>query len=275
MIAAVPLSLVNHGTRLRKIDEGRVEMLKRSMLEVGLLNPITVYACDVMRGNGLVKGYGIVAGSHRLDAAQSLGWETIAATVCDLSDLHRQLAECDENLCGTMLSPAERAKFTSRRKDVYEALHPETRHGAVGRNHPVQSCQNDDSEPVSRFTADTAAKTGKSEASIQRDARRGEKITDEAMAEIVGTDLDKGTVLDAIAREPNAAAQLAAIKREQNAVDARKANREADKIIDEASIEVAAEFLHARLDINEMAEYGKMIMGICPVLAKAIMRRVA
>jgi ParB family chromosome partitioning protein len=271
MIAAVPLSLVNHGTRLRKIDEGRVEMLKRSMLEVGLLNPITVYACDVMRGNGLVKGFGIVAGSHRLDAAQSLGWETIAATVCDLSDLQRQLAECDENLCGTMLSPAERAKFTSRRKDVYEALHPETRNG---QNQHTRVPQNDEPS-CGRFTADTAAKTGKSEASIQRDARRGEKITDEAMAEIVGTDLDKGTVLDAIAREPNAAAQLAAIKREQNAVDARKANREADKIIDEASIEVAAEFLHARLDINEMAEYGKMIMGICPVLAKAIMRRVA
>ena len=53
-----------------------------------------------------------------------------------------------------------------------EELHPETKHGGNhgedGKFSPAR--QNGD---TSRFTADTAAKTGKSERSIQRDAERG------------------------------------------------------------------------------------------------------
>lgn len=64
--------------------------------------------------------------------------------------------------------------FTKRRKEAYETKHPETRHGAVGRNHESQSRQVGDSEPE-RFTVDTARKTGQSERAVQRDAARGEK----------------------------------------------------------------------------------------------------
>jgi hypothetical protein len=39
------------------------------------------------------------------------------------------IAECDENLCGTNLSKAERALFTVKRKEAYIALHPETKNG--------------------------------------------------------------------------------------------------------------------------------------------------
>jgi hypothetical protein len=64
---------------------------------------------------------------------------------------------------GTTLSPAERALFTQRRKDIYEALHPETRHEAFkGNQHVSGSRQVGDNQP-SRFTADTAARTGQSE----------------------------------------------------------------------------------------------------------------
>lgn len=47
-----------------------------------------------------------------------------------------------------------------------------------------------------RFTADTAAKTGQSERSIQRDAERGEKVIPEVIDMITGTKLDTGTYLD-------------------------------------------------------------------------------
>ena len=62
---------------------------------------------------------------------------------------------------------AERALFTARRKEAYEALHPETKHGAIGDGHN-QSRQVGDS--AERFTADTARKTGQSERKVQRDA---------------------------------------------------------------------------------------------------------
>lgn len=71
------------------------------------------------------------------------------------------------------LTPAERATFTRRRKEAYEALHPETRHGGDRKSSRQLGDLNDD-----RFTADTAARTGQSERAVQRDAERGEKVAE-------------------------------------------------------------------------------------------------
>jgi hypothetical protein len=49
--------------------------------------------------------------------------ERIPANVVDLNKLEAQLLEIDENLA--RLSPAERAAAITRRKMVYEELHPE------------------------------------------------------------------------------------------------------------------------------------------------------
>ena len=86
--------------------------------------------------------------------------------------------------------------FMRRRKDAYEALHPETRngrnqHGRVGQI----------GEP-SCFTADTAERTGQSERKIARDASRGVRIDDAVLDQVRGTPLDKGTTLDALAAVP-------------------------------------------------------------------------
>ena len=61
--------------------------------------------------------------------------------------------------------PRERALFTQRRKEAYEALHPETRHGTPGVSRQVGDTHERSSE--SRFTADTASRTGQSERSVQ------------------------------------------------------------------------------------------------------------
>ena len=53
-------------------------------------------------------------------------------------------------------------------KKAYEALHPETVHGAAG-NGGEKGRQLGDSTP-DRFTTDTAARTGRSERAVQRDA---------------------------------------------------------------------------------------------------------
>ena len=76
-------------------------------------------------------------------------------------------AECDESLCGSNLSPAEVALFTAKRKEAYEALHPETVNGTNQHSRVRQV-----GEPSKRFTADTAEKTGQSERKAHREARR-------------------------------------------------------------------------------------------------------
>lgn len=78
--------------------------------------------------------------------------------------------------------------FTKRRKDVCEALHPETKHGS---NQHSSSRQVGDS--TDRFTSDTAAKTGQSERAIQRDAERGSKIAERALSLVKGSKLDSGS----------------------------------------------------------------------------------
>lgn len=50
------------------------------------------------------------------------------------------LSMIDENLCGPALTPSEKARFTARRKEAYEALHPETKRGA-NNQHTVASRQ--------------------------------------------------------------------------------------------------------------------------------------
>ena len=57
------------------------------------------------------------------------------------------------------LTQAERAVFTKRRKEAYEALHPGTVHGAAGNGREKRR-QLGDSSSAARFTADTARRTG-------------------------------------------------------------------------------------------------------------------
>jgi hypothetical protein len=56
-----------------------------------------------------------------------------------------------------------------RRKGAYEALHPETKNGAVVERDRLRQIGE---VKADRFTADTASKTGQSERVIQRDASR-------------------------------------------------------------------------------------------------------
>jgi ParB family transcriptional regulator, chromosome partitioning protein len=188
----VDVGLISTLGRLRSTDAAQVKALAESIKEVGLLNPITVYRREIIRDGQPVEGYGLVAGAHRLEACKILGWQEVPTVAVDLSDDARVIAECDENLCASSLTKSERALFTRRRKEAYEALHPETAHGG-DRKSSRQLC--DLNEPA-RFTADTAAKTGQSERAVQRDAERGEKITPAALEKIKGTRLDTGVYLD-------------------------------------------------------------------------------
>jgi hypothetical protein len=90
------------------------------------------------------------------------------------------------------LSKSERAAHIAARKEIYERVHPETRVGATGRK-GRKIC---DDKTTDRFSKDTAAKTGRSERSVQLDAKRGKQ---QRIKETIATSLDKGDELDALA----------------------------------------------------------------------------
>lgn len=197
MLSMIPVDLIEPGTRLRGISEAQVEALIDSVAEVGIINPVTVYRRNVIRDAVAVEGYGLVAGLHRVEVCKRLGLVEIPAQIVDMSDLRRQLAECDENLCGTVLSKAERALFTRRRKEIYVALHPETAHGENQHTRSRKVCDSSDEDSADRFTADTAKATGRSERAVQLDVERG-RIAEDVLAMVQGSPLDKGTYLDSI-----------------------------------------------------------------------------
>jgi ParB-like chromosome segregation protein Spo0J len=197
--------------RVRALQEDKVQALAASIAENGLLHPITVRP----RKEG---GYWLVAGVHRKRAVEQLGWKQIPAFVHKgMNDDNAILAEIDENLQRADLSPGELASCIAKRKEVYERLHPETKHG--GDRKSKSSRQLGDLNK--RFTEDTAKKTGRSERKIQRDATRGEKV--KVLHKIKGTSLDKGEELDALAKlDPADQEKLAEAAQRGEKVSARK-----------------------------------------------------
>jgi len=185
--------------RLRFTDEGKVASLMESIGKGGLRTPITVFG---MEGDATAD---LSAGAHRMEACRRLGHETILCFHETGDDLDRQLWEIDENLIRSDLSQSERALFMARRKELYLIKYPETANGG-DRKSDRKLCEPKNGND-SRFTAATAAATGRKERSIQLDVERGEKISATALRLLSGTRHDKGVTLDQIKRLETAEAQ--------------------------------------------------------------------
>jgi ParB-like chromosome segregation protein Spo0J len=143
----------------------------------------------------------LVAGAHRLAAVRDLGWKEVpCVSVPDQDADQAALVEIDENLVRNDLSPAERAIFISRRKEIYERLCPQAKHGgAPGKAGGGKVAK----EPkFGSFAQETAKSTGRSKSSIKQDATRAKRIPQ--IAEVAGTSLDKSEELDALAKRPAA-----------------------------------------------------------------------
>ena len=271
----IPLRLIEPGTRLRGVDPEQVKRLAESIAEVGLLHPIAVYRRKVVHGGIAVDGYGIVAGLNRFEAHKALGREEIEATVLALDELHRQLAEVDENLAGTKLTPAERALFTWRRKEIYEALHPETKQHVAGAHGSNKAQGNANDKLSTAFAADTASKTGVDRRTVERDAARGTMGDD--ISGLKGTSLDKGVELDALAKmKPGERKYIIARAKAGEDVTARRhRNALDDKMTKEDATEQLARLLSEEVDGAHWTTLTSLLYtaGAAPV-AKAFQRLV-
>ncbi|KAB2764773.1 hypothetical protein F9L00_03560 [Brucella anthropi] len=192
--------------RLREVDAAKVESLKQSFAELGMRTPITVRLSGKK-----VRPYALSAGAHRLEAARQLGWDEIPAYVRDESKLDAELWEIDENLARSELSPADRAVFTFRRKELYLQKYPETGHGGDRKSNGKQRHLIDREERKS-FVAATAELSGKSERTIRQDAERGEKICEAAIRLLRGTRFNSGATLDKLKKLPSDVAQIALVE---------------------------------------------------------------
>ena len=157
----IPISKITVNAGRREADPEGVQELVDSISKVGLLNPITID-----------REHTLIAGLHRLEAAKLLGWTEIECTVSSLEGLLAELAEVDENVVRRGLSAVEYSDLLLRRKEIYEALHPETKVGtsqAAGMNRAKGNNVGCKMHLTSKsFVQDTAEKLGVNPSTIKR-----------------------------------------------------------------------------------------------------------
>ena len=136
----------------------------------------------------------------------------------------RRLVEIDENLCRAELTASQRTKYTKRRAQIWEALHPappapvaekprpfktSLRRGrlrkriealenatnlVVEQDVPLQEKKHGgarDNQLSNGFASDTAASTGMTKQAINRHLARADALGDTTLDKITGTSLDR------------------------------------------------------------------------------------
>ena len=186
-----PIDMIVVEGRLRSVDEAAVEHMAESMQRLGQLYPIQVNTIEPGQ-------FRLVAGAHRIAAARKLGWTHIEAfLVDDLEEEEISLLEIDENLFRAELNSLDRCRFLAKRKEIYERLHPETRHGANLVLPPRQHDKINGLRPAERapsFVEDTAASTRWSRRTISRSTRIGERISPDLQVALADTPIARRTV---------------------------------------------------------------------------------
>ncbi|MEO0034383.1 MAG: hypothetical protein RLZZ501_406 [Pseudomonadota bacterium] len=180
-LQTIAVAAIDYGDRLRAISEDHARMLATNIAEVGRLrSPIEVRALKGKKD----RSYTLIAGGHRLRAAQILGWSEIPAFVIESSDDEARLAEIDENLVRHELNPLDRAVFLAERKTIYERLFPETKAGVAGAE-----AKHGRATDIMSFAADTAERCGLTERSIRRAVAIASGLQLDVRARITGTGL--------------------------------------------------------------------------------------
>ena len=116
--------------------------------------------------------------------------------------LRVELAEIDENFIRNDPSPAEHALLTGRRAEIIKELAAQD--GTLSQTEtPSKQAQRgagQKSGPDVASVRDQANKTGETKDAVQRSKKRFEGIGGAILKKIVGTNLDKGVQLDALAK---------------------------------------------------------------------------
>ena len=178
----IKISSIKINPGRREAEPKAVEELARSITAVGLMNPVT-----------LDQNNTLVAGLHRLEAAKLLGWTEIECTTIGMDSVQAELAEIDENIVRTKLNRQELCEQLLRRKEIYETLHPETRHGM--RNGQTAKNANLATLETKSFAEDTAEKTGMSKRAVSRLLQIANNLTRDARRIVEAHSMTQDTAL--------------------------------------------------------------------------------
>ncbi|WP_455466742.1 ParB/RepB/Spo0J family partition protein [Bartonella sp. B39] len=121
----IALDLIVVPERIRPVDDEHAKALAQSMVREGLMNPITVRHTPNAKGGN----YTLIAGAHRLRAAELLGYREIDAVVVQADKDNAALLEVAENLFRNELSVIDRALFVQTYRELWEKKYGEIQRG--------------------------------------------------------------------------------------------------------------------------------------------------
>lgn len=248
----------------RPVDPANVARLAASIREVGLQTPLTVR----LRPEGLDTRVILVAGRHRLEALRTLGEQFADCQVIADDDDLAELWEIDENFARAELTDAQRADHHVRREAILVRRGEAAKPGKGGDRRSTAS------SAIGSYSKKAAGDLGFSERTVRQDLARGKKIAPAVLAAVSGTALDKGVVLDELARTP-VAQQPARLDEIRAQRDAHKVNREHNRVIALTEAEQFAAWLMARIDVNDLPTIIAWLDGTKPRDVIAALRREA
>ena len=199
----IPIRVIQIKEGRRSLDARHVMELADSIRELGLLNPVTVDRENVL-----------IAGLHRLEAVKVLGWVDVECTVSSLDGLEAELAEIDENIVRSDISALEYGEILLRRKEIYEALHPETKHGGDRKGEEIKTSKcRFDIDPSKSFAQDTAEKLGVGRRTVERQIQTAKNLAPGAKEIIkdAGMKITKKTAMELSRLDPGKQKEAAAL----------------------------------------------------------------
>lgn len=132
-IERIPVDAVEISRSHRPANPEVVAALAASMRLIGQLQPITVY-----EAGGTAH---LVAGRHRLEAAEFLAWEEIEAVFVTGDEIDRRLREISENLHRAELTVQERSSQIAEWAELIEQKAKVRQVGAPGGDQPNEKGQ--------------------------------------------------------------------------------------------------------------------------------------
>lgn len=185
--------------RLRAVEDDHALAIQASIIEHGLINPITVRATP--RG---ARPYTLVAGAHRLRAYELADedWSREIETLVIEGDKDEAaLVEITENLFRNELSALDRAMFVMSYREIWERKHGKIEAGRRGNSANIAQLLED--EAASGFSTHVADRLGLSKRSVENAQRIGKHLNPALRRELRGTpEADNGSLLLKLAKMP-------------------------------------------------------------------------
>lgn len=171
--------------RLRAVDEDHALAISASIVEHGLLNPVTVYKTP----NGKAK-FTLIAGAHRIRAMELCDDTKIDAAIINVDKDEAVLLEVCENLIRHDLSALDRAIFVQTYREVWETKYGKIKRGGDQRGN-LHLCLVDtlQDEASRGFATVCAERLGVSKDAIKRSTRIAQNLIPAVRKSVQGTEI--------------------------------------------------------------------------------------